>query len=102
MFKLTGVIKGFCCALSLLMMTTPQLSAAEPLPRIQYMQLAQQQITLRQAVAKVQQSYGGQVLKAEPARAQGRPIYRIRMMSDGRVREFVVDATSGELLRPRR
>jgi len=49
---------------------------------------------------RVKKQYGGRVLKAEPVSIKGKAGYRIRMMNDGRIREFLVDANSGKLMRP--
>jgi len=88
---------GLACVL-----VCSQIVFAAPLPETDTTPLvvAQQPVSLQQAVSKVQAQYGGRVLKAEPAKAKGRAGYRIRLMSDGRVREFMVDANSGEVITP--
>lgn len=87
---------GLACVL-----VCSQIVFAAPLPETNKpLVIAQQPVSLQQAVSKVQAQYGGRVLKAEPANAKGRAGYRIRLMSDGRVREFMVDANSGEVITP--
>ncbi|NVK39633.1 MAG: PepSY domain-containing protein [Oceanospirillaceae bacterium] len=62
------------------------------------LQVAQDGISLQQAVEQVRKRYQGQVIKATAADLQGRPVYRIRLVHEGRVREVLVDAQSGQIL----
>jgi len=91
---------GGVLGLSLLLMLSPAISAAPVTSPEASLLLAQNSISLQQAVARVKEKYGGRVLKAEPATVKGRAGYRIRVMSNGRIREFLVDASSGRLMRP--
>lgn len=85
---------------SALMAVSPAVSAKPVANPVALMELAASSISLQQAVARVQKQYGGRVLKAEPVSVKGKAGYRIRMMNDGRIREFLVDANSGKLMRP--
>lgn len=86
--KLGGAL---CIALWLV---TP-VASAHPVPELHY-HLAQQSLSLQQAVAKVQAQHGGDVVKAETVDVAGRTAYRIRIVKNGRVKEFLLDASSGE------
>lgn len=55
-------------------------------------------ISRDQAVALVRQKSGGRVLRAERHVDKGRIYYKVRMLStDGRVRDFEVDAVTGRV-----
>ncbi|GGO77955.1 hypothetical protein GCM10011348_08690 [Marinobacterium nitratireducens] len=64
----------------------------------QLLRVAQEGISLQQAVEQVRRRYQGQVIKATSTDLKGRPVYRIRLVHEGRVREVLVDALSGEIL----
>lgn len=86
--------------LSAVLAISPAVSAQPAASPVVSFQLAAGSISLQQAVARVKQQYGGRVLKAEPVSVKGKAGYRIRIVNDGRVREFLVDANSGKLMRP--
>lgn len=85
---------GVLCAFA------PAVTAVTDSPTLVAFEIARKKISLQQAVAQIKGKYGGRVLKAEPANLKGRSGYRIRVMNNGRVREFMVDADSGELVKP--
>ncbi|MGB0466476.1 MAG: PepSY domain-containing protein [Pontibacterium sp.] len=86
-------------SLFLVLIAGPQVASAHPATN-QHYHLVQQTLSLKQAAEKVQANYGGQVLKAERTKRQGPVLYRIRLMTQGHVREFLVDASSGKLQQP--
>lgn len=57
-------------------------------------------ITLKQAVNKAVEVHGGDVLKTETADFKGRTVYRIRLVKSGHVKDLLIDAKSGELIKP--
>ena len=60
-------------------------------------------ISLDQAVSQVRQQYNGQVLSADTGYADGRKVYRIKVLTkDGRVKRTQIDARSGQSLPPGR
>lgn len=62
-----------------------------------------QVMPLRAVLDKVEREYGGQVLKVEFERDDGRFIYEIRILqTDGRVAKLEVDAVNGQVLQIRR
>jgi uncharacterized membrane protein YkoI len=59
---------------------------------------AQAPLSLDQAVSKVRQQTGGQVVRAETKQADGRTVHVIRILTgEGRVRTLEVDAQSGAI-----
>lgn len=65
--------------------------------------LTKRSLSLQEAAGQAQRQYGGKVIKADPVHLQGRNAYRIRMVRpDGRVKEVMLDATSGKPLRRKR
>jgi uncharacterized membrane protein YkoI len=55
-------------------------------------------ISKDEAVAMVRARTGGKVLRAERGSDKGRAVYRIRVLTaDGRVREYRVNATTGDM-----
>ena len=63
--------------------------------------IAQEAITLRAATESVISTYGGEVLKADEVMRDGKPAYRIRLIANGRVKEYFIDPTNGQELVPR-
>lgn len=62
-----------------------------------------QVLPLREVLDRVEQQYGGQVLKIEFEREDGRFIYEIRLLQDdGRMAKLEVDATDGRVLKIKR
>jgi hypothetical protein len=58
--------------------------------------LADQGLTLDQAVARMERQYKARAVRAEQERRDGRVVYRIRLLSDdGRVFDVTVDASTG-------
>lgn len=55
-------------------------------------------VNLLQASKLVRDELGGEVIKAELTEHQGEPVYTIRLLEQGRIREVLVDAASGKLL----
>lgn len=99
-FGLSAMTALGALGLSALLAISPAVSAQPAANPVLTMQLAANSISLQQAVARVKKQYGGRVLKAEPVSVKGKAGYRIRMMNDGRIREFLVDANSGKLMHP--
>lgn len=92
-----------CLALAaaLLCALAPALVAAQPgPPAVPGLRIAQaeERISLAEATRMVQQRFGGQVLRAETRRDDGRVVHRIRVLTeDGRVRTVQVDAATGRM-----
>lgn len=62
-----------------------------------------QVLPLREVLDRVEQQYGGQVLKIEFEREDRRFIYEIRLLQDdGRMAKLEVDATNGRVLKIKR
>jgi len=96
--KLMVLALGWCLAISAMAMPVDKGTATGFDQHIyQPLQLAGGGLSLKQAARKVQRQEGGQVVKAESARIQGRTMYRIRVVKNGRVKEVLVDAQSGQL-----
>ena len=94
-----GLAAAFLCALALGAGQAAQ--AARPAeargPELRLAQ-ASEQVSLAEATRRVQQSTGGQVLRAETKRDKGRVVHRIRVLTeDGRVRTVHVDAETGRM-----
>lgn len=49
-------------------------------------------VTLEQAVERIRNKTGGRVLSAETVVKDGRRVHRIKILSEGRVRVYYVDA----------
>jgi len=62
--------------------------------------LAQNAVDLKQAVEIARQAFGGEVVKAEEITQDGRRLFQVRLVNNGRVRDVLVDALSGEILNP--
>jgi len=54
--------------------------------------------SLDDAVSKARRRYPGKVLSAETIEQGGRPVYRIRIMDEGRVRGLRYDGNTGQPL----
>ncbi len=60
--------------------------------------LAQQSVSLNQAVEMVREQSGGRVLRAETVRQGDREVHRIRVLvREGQVRVYRVDAATGRI-----
>lgn len=58
--------------------------------------MAEQGLTLDEAVARMERQYKARAVRAEEERRDGRTVYRIRLLSsDGRVFDVTVDAATG-------
>ncbi|KAA0874372.1 PepSY domain-containing protein [Nitrincola tapanii] len=55
-------------------------------------------LDLKQATRLAQQLYGGQVVKAEQTEIDQQPVYHIRMVREGRVRDVWIDARNGQIV----
>ena len=64
--------------------------------------LLAQGYSLDEAVSGVRRRHQGKVLSAETVRENGRPVHRIRVIEDGRVRGLRYDGNTGEPLPNRR
>jgi uncharacterized membrane protein YkoI len=62
--------------------------------------LVQSQVDLKQAVSIAQDAFGGEVVKTEEVERDGRRLFQIRLVNEGRVRDVLVDAESGTILNP--
>ena len=62
--------------------------------------LAQNSVDLKRAVEIARQAFGGEVVKAEEVMRSGQRLFQIRLVNNGRVRDVLVDAVSGEILNP--
>ena len=86
-----------------LLITAPTVQAEATPVSASWMTLTQRSLSLQEAAGQAQRQFGGKVIKADPVHMQGRSAYRIRMVRpDGRVREVMLDATSGKPLRRKR
>lgn len=56
--------------------------------------------SLKQASEIAQQSYGGQVVKAEESVIDEKKVYVIRVIHEGRVRDVVIDPEDGHVVNP--
>ena len=63
-----------------------------------YAEPSESQITLKQATETALESFGGEVLKTETAEQDGRSVYKIRLVKNGRVKEILIDIHNGEVL----
>ncbi len=88
------------CGLALCLLLSPVSRAEYGMP-LQFMQVAEQSFSVKQAVELVRSQYKGQVVKATETEFQGRPAYRIRLVNAGRVRDVLVDAQSGQIINVR-
>ena len=55
-------------------------------------------VTLRQAIETAEKESRGQTLEAEAEREDGRLVYEISTLADGKVYEFMIDPQSGAVL----
>lgn len=76
--------------------------SAERMPeyRMTPMILAAKTVSLQQAAAKVKQSHGGKVVKAETRNRGEQQIHYIRLINNGRVKTVLIDATTGQEVSP--
>lgn len=86
-----------------MLITALPVQAAQTAENAVWLQLAERALSLQEAAGKAQRQFGGKVIKADPVHLQGRSAYRIRMVRpDGRVKEVMLDAASGQPLRRKR
>lgn len=57
-------------------------------------------ISLQDATQKAETEFGGKVLKTETSEEAGRPVYKIRLVNEGRVKEILIDSQTGEVVKP--
>ncbi|MDA0423642.1 PepSY domain-containing protein [Stutzerimonas frequens] len=57
-------------------------------------------IDLVRASEIARRELGGEIIKAELTRYQGAEVYMVRLLDDGRVREVLVDASTGDMFLP--
>ncbi|GAA0789740.1 PepSY domain-containing protein [Marinobacterium sediminicola] len=62
--------------------------------------VSSQRVDLVQASRIARSELGGEIIKAELTRYQGMDVYMVRLLDQGRVREALVDAATGEMLTP--
>ncbi len=87
--------KALLLALSLMLVAPMQVGAAQAASM-----LAQNSVDLKRAVEIARQAFGGEVVKAEEVMRSGQRLFQIRLVNNGRVRDVLVDATSGAILNP--
>lgn len=79
------------CCLSLCLTFAPlQWSHAEP----------KAAISLQQATDTALKKFGGEVIKSESNKQNGTPVYVIRLLSNGRVKEVHIDSQTGKVIAP--
>lgn len=57
-------------------------------------------ITLQQASEKAIQQFGGEVIKSEVNKQKGTPVYVIRLLTKGRVKEVLINSQNGKVISP--
>lgn len=57
-------------------------------------------VSLKDATSKAEAEFGGEVLKAETGEEEGRPVYKIRLVNEGRVKDILIDSQTGEIITP--
>lgn len=92
-YRALAVLIGLAAVAGGFLPATPA-ALAEPLQLAQ----ASNGMSLAQATQMVRERTGGQVLRAETRREQGRTVHRIRVLTDdGRVQTWRVDAETGRV-----
>ncbi|WP_240900964.1 PepSY domain-containing protein [Thioalkalivibrio sp. XN8] len=90
-----GLAAALLCALAPGLVPAQARPPADPGLRLAQ---ADERVSLAAATRMVQQRFGGQVLRAETRRDDGRVVHRIRVLTeDGRVRTVQVDAATGRM-----
>lgn len=93
----TAAITGLLITLQL--WSVSPLLSAESVPH-STPQLPAAPVNLLQASERVRDQLGGEVIKAELTQQNGEPVYTIRLLEQGRIREVLVNAVSGKMLLP--
>lgn len=57
-------------------------------------------ITLQQAAEKAVLQFGGEVVKSEVNKQNGTPVYVIRLLTKGRVKEVLINSQNGKVISP--
>ena len=57
-------------------------------------------ISLQQATEVAVKQFGGEVVKSEVSKKNGTPVYIIRLLTNGRVKEVLIDSQSGNVISP--
>jgi uncharacterized membrane protein YkoI len=60
----------------------------------------QEGVSLKDATNKAEAQFGGEVLKAETGEEEGRPVYKIRLVNEGRVKDILIDSQTGDIIIP--
>lgn len=95
--RVSAGVLGRVLMLSLpLLMIAPAQAGAAQVASV----LAQNSIDLKSAVEIARRAFGGEVVKAEEVVREGQRLFQIRLVNNGRVRDVLVDALSGEILNP--
>lgn len=77
---------SLCLLTALLWLPNPQAVAAP--------------LSIEQASTKATAKFGGEVIKADTSEQNGRPVYVIRLLTKGRVKEVVIERASGKIISP--
>ncbi|MGH1460798.1 MAG: PepSY domain-containing protein [Neptuniibacter sp.] len=57
-------------------------------------------ISLQQATDKAVKKFGGEVIKTETINQNGSTVYVIRLLSNGRIKDVLIDSTNGSVKNP--
>lgn len=77
--------------ITLFLLGLNQHSIASEQPRI---------ISLKQAINTATQTVGGNVIKTETSEYNGKSVFIIRIVNEGRVKDVLIDSLSGEIVKP--
>lgn len=62
--------------------------------------MAEPVTSLKRASEIAQDAFGGQVVKVEEVDVDDKPVFLIRIVNDGRVRDVMINPDNGEILNP--
>jgi uncharacterized membrane protein YkoI len=57
-------------------------------------------LDIEQASAKATAKFGGEVVKADAEQHNGQPVFVIRLLTNGRVKEVLIEQKSGKIISP--
>ncbi len=77
--------------ITLLFLGTNQHSIASEQPQI---------VSLKEAINTATQTVGGDVIKTETSEYNGKAVFIIRIVNEGRVKDILIDSLSGEIVKP--
>ena len=77
--------------ITLFLLGLSQHSIASEQPRI---------VSLKQAINTATQTVGGDVIKTETSEYNGKSVFIIRIVKEGRVKDVLIDSLSGEIVKP--